>query len=196
MAGTYIRYSAQVTTNIAVPGSNTQVMYNNGGILAGSPNMTFDGTTFTAAQITTPNNGLGPSADYNILTSFGGNIGSANSGPLQFDGSGVALTIPGGGMTTNLLVGGTGDSSSGVVATFESDVYYNPAHLAALFCDNNGTKIMQLGLQNGVELFQPMNTHDHTISYTPTAPADWGSTVPTNIQQALDLLAAKVAPVS
>jgi hypothetical protein len=38
-------------------GSNTQVQYNSSGVLAGSANMTFDGTTLTAAGFSGPHNG-------------------------------------------------------------------------------------------------------------------------------------------
>ena len=41
----------------AIGGTNTQVQYNNGGVFAGSANLTFNGTTLTAAGLTGPHNG-------------------------------------------------------------------------------------------------------------------------------------------
>ena len=41
----------------SIGGSNTQVQYNNSGSLAGSGNLTFDGTTLTAAGLSGPLNG-------------------------------------------------------------------------------------------------------------------------------------------
>jgi hypothetical protein len=50
--GDIIETIAYNTTTVAVAGgSNTQVQYNSSGSLAGSANMTFDGTTLTAAQL-------------------------------------------------------------------------------------------------------------------------------------------------
>jgi hypothetical protein len=45
------------TTSGAAGGSNTQVQYNSSGALAGSANLTFDGTTLTAAGLSGPHNG-------------------------------------------------------------------------------------------------------------------------------------------
>jgi hypothetical protein len=77
-------------------GSNTQVQYNSSGVLAGSANMTFDGTTLTAAGFsgphngtvgaTTPTTGAFTTGTFSDIGSFGGvtnssgilNIGSAN----------------------------------------------------------------------------------------------------------------------
>jgi len=77
-----------------IGGSNTQVQYNNAGALAGSANLTFDGTTFTANALTVSN----------AVTLSGG---TAN-GVAYLNGSkvlttGSALTFDG----TNLTVGGS-----------------------------------------------------------------------------------------
>jgi hypothetical protein len=46
-----------VRVSAAANGSNTQVQYNSSGNLAGSPNLTFNGTTLTAAGLSGPFNG-------------------------------------------------------------------------------------------------------------------------------------------
>lgn len=62
-------------------GSNTQVQYNNGGNLAGSANLTFDGTTLTAANF----------ADSSLTAgrvTYAGTSGNlTDSGNLTFDGT-------------------------------------------------------------------------------------------------------------
>lgn len=70
----------------AAGGSNTQVQYNNSGLLAGSANMTFDGTKLTAAQL----------ASTGALTVGG----LTTTGTLALTGASIAL-----GTTT--AIGGT-----------------------------------------------------------------------------------------
>jgi hypothetical protein len=43
-------FTGSFSGSITAPGSNTQVIYNNGGFLAGDPDFTFDGTTVTTAN--------------------------------------------------------------------------------------------------------------------------------------------------
>lgn len=51
--GTNIRLCDDRIVNV-IPGSTTQVIYNNAGVLAGSANMTFNGTTLSVANATVP----------------------------------------------------------------------------------------------------------------------------------------------
>jgi hypothetical protein len=67
-------------------GSNTQVQYNNSGVLAGSANMTFNGTTFTTANDAsisglTVGKGAGAVASNTVLgaSAFGSNVSGANN---------------------------------------------------------------------------------------------------------------------
>jgi hypothetical protein len=82
----------KVGSTVALPaGSNTQVQYNNAGALAGSANLTFNGTTLTA----------------NALTVSTGNAGVGTSLPpskLTVSNNATALTSP--AATVALLVGG------------------------------------------------------------------------------------------
>lgn len=97
----------------AIGGSNTQIQYNSSGTLAGSANLTFDGTTLTAAALsgphngtvgaTTPNTGSFTTLSASSTTTLSG--GTAN-GVAYLNGSkvlttGSALTFDG----TNLGVG-------------------------------------------------------------------------------------------
>jgi hypothetical protein len=52
----YVKLVGTATAG-AAGGSNTQVQFNSSGVLAGSANMTFDGTTLTAAGFSGPHNG-------------------------------------------------------------------------------------------------------------------------------------------
>ena len=52
----YVKLVGTATAG-AAGGSTTQVQYNSSGVLAGSANMTFDGTTLTAAGFSGPHNG-------------------------------------------------------------------------------------------------------------------------------------------
>lgn len=83
----------------SIGGSNTQVQYNSSGALAGSVNLTFDGTTLTANALTLTN----------ALTTANGGTGlsSFTAGDITYYATGTALT--------KLAIGATGRylSSSG-----------------------------------------------------------------------------------
>ena len=108
-------------------GSNTQVQYNSAGACAGSPNLTFNGTTLTAAfdaLIHTLTIGLGGgSVSSNTAVGFSA-LGSNTSGSsnvavglnaLGFNTTGVANTAIGGGALFSNVTG-TGNSALGAGA--------------------------------------------------------------------------------
>lgn len=115
--------TGMVLTNYTAPsaaGSNTQVQYNSGGILAGSAGLTFDGTTLTATGLNANGNvTLGASSgstfiwNPNTVTLGAGaiNIGSStlylNSGTQQV---GIGTTTVG---SNKLTVAGTVASTAG-----------------------------------------------------------------------------------
>jgi hypothetical protein len=75
----------------SVPGSTTQVVYNNAGALAGSSNMTFNGTTLTVGGLSSPTL---TNAGTLALSATSTNIITAStngSERLRFDASGNAL---------------------------------------------------------------------------------------------------------
>ena len=85
-----------VQVGASAGGSNTQVQYNNGGALAGSSNLTFDGTTLTAANVADSSltNGRvvtagasGNLSDSANLTWDGSNLQVGSQGDLRFGDS-------------------------------------------------------------------------------------------------------------
>jgi len=82
----------------AIGGSNTQVQFNNSGVLGGSANLTFNGTTLTAAGLagplngtvgaTTANTGAFTSVDYSTTLTGGTGIVNLGSGQFYKDASG------------------------------------------------------------------------------------------------------------
>jgi len=77
-------------------GSNTQVQYNNSGAFAGSANLTFDGTTLTAAGLSGPHNGT---------------VGATTASTGAFTTLSASSTVSGTGFSTYLAsppaIGGT-----------------------------------------------------------------------------------------
>jgi hypothetical protein len=88
----------------AIGGTNTQVQYNNAGVLGGSANLTFNGTTLTANTLSLTN-ALATANGGTNLTSFtsGGVVYASGTGTLA---TGSALSFDG----TNLGLGGTTNS--------------------------------------------------------------------------------------
>ena len=86
-----------ITATATPAGSNTQVQFNNGGSFAGSPNMTFNGTTLTVAGLS--NTGatvLGDNsadtttiAGSQIILSALSAVGSAEATTLVYDGNSI-----------------------------------------------------------------------------------------------------------
>ena len=78
-----------------IGGSNTQVQYNSSGSLAGSANLTFNGTTLTANTLNLTNA---------LTTAFGGTgLTSYTAGDLPYYAAGTALTKLGIGSSTFIL---------------------------------------------------------------------------------------------
>jgi len=97
----------------AIGGSTTQVQFNNSGVLGGSANLTFNGTTLTAAGLAGPHNGTvgatTPAAGtFTALSStsgaLNGTIGAttANTGSFTTLNASGAVTISGTGDILNL----------------------------------------------------------------------------------------------
>jgi hypothetical protein len=91
----------------SIGGSTTQVQFNNSGVLGGSANLTFNGTTLTAAGLagphngtvgaTTPATGAFTSVDYSTTLTGGTGIVNLGSGQFYKDASGnvgVGTTSP------------------------------------------------------------------------------------------------------
>jgi len=118
----------------SIGGSNTQVQYNSSGALAGSANLTFNGTTLTANTLNLTN-ALGTGYGGTGLTSFTANqvfyasstSAFAQSTNLQFNGTtlttandasihGLTVGLGGGSVSTNTAVGASAlaNNSTGV----------------------------------------------------------------------------------
>lgn len=95
-----------VRVNVAVGGSNTQVQYNSSGNLAGSANMTFDGTKLTVGNIL--NSGL--TASKPVFTDASKNL--VSTGTLGADQGGTGLAT----LAANNVLLGNGTSALQVVA--------------------------------------------------------------------------------
>lgn len=84
----------------AIGGSTTQVQYNNGGVLGGSANLTFNGTTLTAAGLAGPLNGT---------------VGATTPNTGAFTTLSASSTVSGTGFSTYLAsppaIGGTAPST-------------------------------------------------------------------------------------
>jgi hypothetical protein len=121
----YVKVVGTATAG-AAGGSNTQVQFNSSGVLAGSSNMTFDGTTLTANALTVTNavtlsggtaNGIvylngskvmtsGSSLSYDgTTTSFVGRL--YNGSASTFGASSWAMSLGNGGVSANYFKGDT-----------------------------------------------------------------------------------------
>lgn len=107
-----------VSTPGPAAGADTQVQYNSSGILAGSANLVFDGTTLTAVNLTTTGNTVLGNAAGDTLTLTGTPVSIPNN--LNFDSNlfyldhtnqrvGVKTATP----SSTLTVAGTIESTSG-----------------------------------------------------------------------------------
>ena len=82
-----------VRVGASAGGSNTQVQFNSGGNLAGSANLTFDGTTLTAAQVSSGQVNVTAQGDVRFEDAAGGQY-VALQAPVTV-ASNVTFTLPG-----------------------------------------------------------------------------------------------------
>jgi hypothetical protein len=95
-----------VRVGASAGGSNTQVQFNNAGNLAGSANLTFDGTTLTANDIIDSS----LTASKPVFTNGSKNL--VSTGTLGVDQGGTGLTT----LTANNVILGNGTSTPAFVA--------------------------------------------------------------------------------
>jgi len=108
-----------VRVGASAGGSNTQVQYNSSGNLAGSANLTFDGTTLTAAGLSGPLNGsVGATTPSTVVAT---QVNVTAQGDVRFEdttgGQYVALQAPG-TVSTNVtftLPGADGSANQAIV---------------------------------------------------------------------------------
>lgn len=118
-----------VEVGTSIGGSNTQVQYNSNGSLAGSSNLTFNGTTLTAAAFSGPLNGtVGATTPSTVVAT---QVNVTAEGPVRFEdatggqyvglkapatvASNVTFTLPGadGSNGQALVTDGTGNLTFG-----------------------------------------------------------------------------------
>lgn len=121
-------------------GANTQVQYNNGGNLAGSANLTFNGTTLTANTLNLTN-ALGAAHGGTGLTSFTTNSVFYASGTTTVAQS-ANLTFDGTILTADTITGKLKAYSEAVTTATVSTSTYN--------IDTSATNIFDLTLANNV----------------------------------------------
>ena len=114
-----------VRVGASAGGSNTQVQYNSSGNLAGSANLTFDGTTLTAAGLSGPLNGsVGATTPSTVVAT---QVNVTAQGNVRFEdttgGQYVALQAPG-TVATNVTftLPGTDGSNGQAIVTNGSGV--------------------------------------------------------------------------
>ena len=140
----------------AIGGSTTQVQFNNAGSLAGSANLTFNGTTLTARDITDSSLTSGRIT----YAGTGGNL--IDSSSLVFDGTnvGIGLTNP----AYKIQVSGT-QGTAGITSTTAGQTPYlilnNTADSSSsyIFCPNKQLGIVQSDASpSSIVYFSTQNT--------------------------------------
>lgn len=114
-----------------IGGSTTQVQYNNAGALAGSANLTFNGTTLTANTLNLTN-ALGTAYGGTGLTSFTANgvlyasgTGTLATGSaLTFDGTNLGVNTYGGSSVYKITFNNNGSQLAGINYVTSSPVAY------------------------------------------------------------------------
>ena len=128
--GDIVEAIAYTTTTVAVAGgSNTQVQYNSSGSLAGSANMTFDGTTLTSALTPSAGTATVPPIDFTAGT----NLTTATAGAVEYDGNNFYLTIDTSqGRNVNLAAQQFRLSAAGSALTGAAQNFFNANSAASL----------------------------------------------------------------
>ena len=127
-----------------IGGSNTQVQYNSSGALAGSANLTFDGTTLTANALTVSNAVTLSAGTANGVAYLNGSKVLTTGSALTFDGT--KLVASGGNEAIRIASG----------APYYS--FYNAAQTTQFgYIQHNGTDLALVNVQNGAMPFYVNN---------------------------------------
>lgn len=117
-----------------IGGSNTQVQYNSSGALAGSANLTFDGTTLTAAGLAGPHNGT---------------VGATTPNTGAFTTLSASSTVSGAGFSTYLAsppaIGGTAANTGAFTTLAASGAVTLSGGTANGVPYLNGSKVLTTG---------------------------------------------------
>ena len=142
----YVKVATSVAT---AAGSNTQVQYNSSGTFAGSANLTFDGTTLTAAALAGPHNGT---------------VGATTPASGAFTTLSASSTVSGTGFSTYLAsppaIGGT-TPAAGTFTTISST--------SEVVTGASGITTRAAATQDGVALVgRAGGTGSFAVTFTPT----------------------------
>jgi len=140
----YYKSNAGVVTLLAgatsgpAGGSNTQVQYNSSGVLAGSSNMTFDGTTLTANALTVTNAVTLSGGTANGVAYLNGSKVVTSGSALNYatgTGTGNLLEVTGGSNNINgqINIQGTDGTNTSFVSLLSG---LEPTNLPSLFFSN------------------------------------------------------------
>ena len=151
----------KVSSSAAAGGSNTQVQYNSSGVLAGSSNLTFDGTSLTLGGNPT----LSAGTANGVLYLNGSKVATSGSA-LTFDGIEV-FKNSGGTIQNNDIRGsaaaGTRMSANGTLGTDSFDLFqnssagyvYNRANTPLIFGVNNSEQMRLTSTGLGIGTSSP-----------------------------------------
>jgi hypothetical protein len=125
-------------------GSNTQVQYNNAGVLAGSANMTFNGTTFTTANDAsisglTVGKGAGAVASNTVLgaSAFGSNVSGASN--VAIGQQALRLTTSSNNTAIGYQAGYANTTGVGLTAIGQGALYSSTGNYNTAIGQNAGT---------------------------------------------------------
>jgi hypothetical protein len=153
----------------AAAGSNTQVQYNSSGAFAGSANLTFNGTTLTAAGLAGP---------------FNGSVGATTPSTGAFTTLSASSTVSGSGFNSYLAsppsIGGTSPNTGNFTSLTTSSTITDNGGTANGVTYLNGSKVVTSGT---VLKFDGINlTSDRSVStvYSGTNQATWANGIVLN----------------
>jgi hypothetical protein len=153
----------------AAAGSNTQVQYNSSGAFAGSANLTFNGTTLTAAGLAGPHNG---------------SVGATTPSTGAFTTLSASSTVSGSGFNNYLAsppsIGGTSPNTGNFTYLTTSSTITDNGGTANGVTYLNGSKVVTSGTVlrfDGINLIS-----DRSVStvYSGTNQATWGNGIVIN----------------
>jgi hypothetical protein len=132
--GTTWSSSTISAASVSAAGSTTQVQYNNGGAFAGSANLTFNGTTLTAAGLAGP---------------FNGTVGATTANTGAFTTLSASSTVSGTGFSTYLAsppaIGGTAAAAGTFTTLTTSSTITDNGGTANGVTYLNGSKVVTSG---------------------------------------------------
>ncbi len=139
--GTNIRLASQ-----AVPGSDTQLIYNSAGSLGASSGMTWNGTTLTASALAATN-GVTAGTSIAATTTVSDSIGNVRNVPANVQTTGYTLVATDSGKFIDITTGGVTVPSS-IFTAGQSVTIYNDSSSAQTITQGGSVTMYQVGTSN------------------------------------------------